>query len=452
MEDILDRILSLCEGIDYADARFASEERTTILLKDSSVDRITSGTLAGYSVRVLKDGSWGLASSNDPSKLREVVSSAIKLAKASSKRSMGSSLAQEKVVSKRFEFKPKQDARDVTMDAKVNALKELDKEMLEKGISTASIGYSEMTREYRFHNTEGAKLYSSAPLTRFLFEAFVRGETLDVARKSLVRHAGFETEKDAHKTAAETAQSAAMMKNAGRVPSGNYDVIVDSHMGGTMSHEAVGHPCEADLILTGESVLSGKLGKKIANDCISMVDDGTLFPLSGFIPFDDEGTPSQKTQLIKDGTLVSYLHSRETAAKMNTHSTGNSRADSVYFFPIVRMTNTYFEPGDHSLEELVDLKKAVIIEGFSGGVVNPSTGEYQFAGQTGWLVENGEKTKFLKNLSIAGNVMETLKSVDALSKETGEPSAGMCGKSGQSVPVGDFSPWMRIRNARVLGS
>jgi TldD protein len=204
-------------------------------------------------------------------------------------------------------------------------------------------------------------------------------------------------------------------------------------------------------VLTGESILRGKLGSRLGADGVTICDDPTVKAAFGFYLYDDEGVRADRHVLVEDGVLRSYLHSRETALKMKTHSTANARAQSVGHFPIVRMSNTYFERGDASFDELIDMRSGVYVEGMKGGAVDISTGNFQFAAERGMMIERGGLVKPLRDITLFGNIMETLKSIDGLGRRTDGFHPGTCGKGLQAVRVADNGPAIRIRGVRVGG-
>ena len=215
-------------------------------------------------------------------------------------------------------------------------------------------------------------------------------------------------------------------------------------------HEALGHAVESDLILQNDSILKGKLNEKIGSDIVNIVDDPTKDGF-GYYAYDVEGVKTHKNQLVKDGELVSLLSSRESSTKLNMTSSGNARS-SISDQPIVRMSNTYLEPGDLSFEELIeDIPDGIYLKGSRGGQVDTGKGIFQFNAVESYEIKNGEIGQTLRDVSLSGNILETLKNVDGLGNDF-KLSVGFCGKGGQVAPVGDGGPHTRILNAMVGGS
>ena len=227
-------------------------------------------------------------------------------------------------------------------------------------------------------------------------------------------------------------------------------LIADPDLTGVYIHEALGHPCEADLVAAGDSCLEGRLGQKIGSDIVTVVDDPTLRGGYGAYPVDDEGVDAREKMLIRNGVLTEYLNHRETAGRFDLEPNAGARAQDGLHHPLVRMSNTVIQGGSHrDLDALVDdVEYGVFACGTRGGQVDTGRGSFQFAAQEAWLIEGGELTQPLRDVSVSGMTLEILNDVDGLAKEGGLASPGFCGK-GQTVPVGDGGPYMRISTALV---
>jgi TldD protein len=209
-------------------------------------------------------------------------------------------------------------------------------------------------------------------------------------------------------------------------PGGTYPVILENKIVGLLAHEAVGHCSEADLVYSG-SFLADKIGKKVASEKVTLVDDGRFPNGFGTMKYDDEGTPTQKTVVIENGVARSFLHSRETAEHFKVAPTGNARAWNFEFDPIIRMRNTYIEPGGFKLEELAeDIKEGFFLRGGMSGQAD-FTGEFMFGTQEAIRIKKGRFGESLRGVTISGNAFEVLKSTDAIGKDF-IMRTGMCGK------------------------
>ena len=237
---------------------------------------------------------------------------------------------------------------------------------------------------------------------------------------------------------------------AERSPSGKLPLVADRDLTGVYIHEALGHPCEADLVAAGDSCLDGKLGQKIGNDIVTVVDDPRIRGGYGAHPIDDEGLDTKEKCLIKNGVLTDYLNHRETAHHFGIEPNAGARAQDGLHHPLVRMSNTLIMGGTHNdLDELIeDIEYGVYACGSRGGQVDTGRGSFQFAAQEAWLIENGSITTPLKDVSVSGLTLQILKDVDGLTTDSRLAAPGFCGK-GQTVPVGDGGPIMRIKEALV---
>lgn len=220
-----------------------------------------------------------------------------------------------------------------------------------------------------------------------------------------------------------------------------------------MIHEAIGHGLEADLAEQGLSVYSGKLGEKVAGSFITVIDDATIPLKRGSSFFDDEGTPTERTVLVEDGVLKSYMHDRLSAMKAgeDVKSTGNGRRESYHFRPIPRMTNTLIAPGESNPDEILSsLSSGLFVKRMGGGQVNTVTGDFVFEVTEGYQIENGKVGEPVRGATLTGTGPEILNSIDMVGTDLGY-GIGTCGKDGQGVPVADAQPTIRIPEIVVGG-
>ncbi|MFN3787394.1 MAG: NAD-dependent DNA ligase LigA [Sulfurihydrogenibium azorense] len=251
--------------------------------------------------------------------------------------------------------------------------------------------------------------------------------------------------------ATKAAERAVLGLKAKPAPAGSFTVVMSSHAGGTMIHEAVGHGLEADLVNQGLSVYKGKLGQKVASDLVTVIDDGTLKGKNGSFTFDDEGVPAQRKVLIDNGVLVGYMYDRLTAMKEGKQSTGNGRRDGYKNIPIVRMTNTYIDAGKDNPSDIIkDTKDGIYVVKMGGGQVNTVNGDFVFEIIEGYRIENGEITYPIKGATLIGNGPQALMDIDAVGYDLGW-AIGTCGKDGQRAPVSDAQPTVRIKRLTLGG-
>lgn len=259
---------------------------------------------------------------------------------------------------------------------------------------------------------------------------------------------GFETVKntDLSELGRRVAQEAIVTLSAQRCPSGQLTVISDPMVTGLLAHEAMGHASEGDEITKRRSFLTDMVGKEVASEIITMYDNGTVPGAHGSVPFDDEGTPSGCTKIIDHGVYNGYMQTLETAARLGAEPTGNGRAENFGKRTWVRMTNTYFGPGDWDKDELIaDTKDGILCDKMTDGMEDPVGGCFEAKALRGYIVKNGEILAPVHSFTLTGKSVDILHTVDALSDEV-ILDGGMCGKGNEDwVRVSSGGPYMRAR-------
>jgi TldD protein len=296
-------------------------------------------------------------------------------------------------------------------------------------------------------NIEQNKLYVWSRITS---SAFSNG-VFSFSREEIGSTAGYEIfdEYPPEIIGKKVAKRAITQLDAKPAKGGKFPVVLGPNVVGVFVHEAFGHLAEADLALSG-GVLSNRLGKRIGSDVVTLYDDGTIKDAFGSFKYDDEGVPSQKTLLVKNGIVKGLMHNRETAKKFNMKPTGNSRSESFRVEPIIRMRNTYLAPRDHSYEELIeDINSGYYMKSFRGGQANID-GTFQVGVQEAYEIVNGEIGDPVRNVSLSGNTLETLLKINAVGNDF-ELWPGRCGK-GQTAFVCDGGPHIKIKEVIVGGS
>ncbi|WP_455393220.1 TldD/PmbA family protein [[Eubacterium] cellulosolvens] len=455
-----DKILKKAEelGAEYCDLRKVHTSGLSLEVKDGELKKAVPGDETGLSIRILVAGAWGFSATSDL-ELRQVTKAlerAVKLAKSSSKHITEPVKLQEtKILNITETWKPEINPMDITIEDKFELISDMDKRIHEfDNILTVTTSYSENILEMEFLSTEGANIRTLVPRTAVQANLIARKQSDVVGyRTRIAGTMGYEVFKKYDPiTKGEYAAAAANRILTGKpCPSGSMTLVCDPSLTGVFVHEALGHAVEADQIVTHESVLDGRLGETIAAEMVTVVDDSTIPGGFGSFPVDDEGVLGSRKVLIENGVLRDYICNRETAYKLELEPNGGARAESYQARPLVRMSNTLIEGGDQTFEELIeDIKHGIFAKGTRGGQVDTAKGTFQFNAQEAFLIENGKITTPLKDVSLAGDTLEILKNIDAMTKtsEFGEP--GYCGK-GQFVPVGDGGPNIRIKSARVGG-
>jgi TldD protein len=246
----------------------------------------------------------------------------------------------------------------------------------------------------------------------------------------------------------EMAKNALALLKARPAPTGTMNVVLDPSLTGTFAHESFGHGAEADQIVRHRSYLAPLLGQKVGPECLTLVDNGAYPGAWGTIFFDDEGWPAQRNVLVDHGTFAEALQDRESAAMLHRHPTGNTRRADFLSRPFVRMTNTYVEPGDRSLEELLEeTKDGVLLQSFTSGIEDPLGGNMQLKSKKGRRIENGELTEIYSSMALSGKVLEFLQHIRGVSgAEDFGLGPGFCGKGHSDILVtGAGGPYLASR-------
>ncbi len=254
--------------------------------------------------------------------------------------------------------------------------------------------------------------------------------------------------------AQEAVREALVNLHADDAPAGTMPVILGPGWPGVLLHEAVGHGLEGDFNRKGLSAFSGRIGEQVASRGVTVVDDGTLANRRGSLSMDDEGTPTQCTTLIKDGVLVNYMQDRLNARLMGMQPTGNCRRESYSHVPMPRMTNTYMLAGDYHPDEIIQsVERGLYAVNFSGGQVDITSGQFVFSASEAYLIEHGRITRPVKGATLIGNGPDVMKKISMIGNDLAlDPGIGVCGKDGQSVPVGVGQPTLKIDRLTVGGT
>ena len=436
--------------VDYIDIRSGISDNTSILMKDGNVDEINTGMSLGARIRVLNNGAWGFAYTTDLSKLNDITETAIKL---SSSLKGDVKLSESEVIKDKTAVDVKIPFKDVSIDEKKEMMKETSDAATIDKVNSTTAGYSDSEINELFMNSEGSQIQVKTSRIRMALNASATdGEIIQFGHGSLGGVKGFEAvaERDLEEFGRSIGEKAVRLLDAKPAPSGQFTVVADPELTGVLIHEALGHATEGDLILQNDSILKGRIGEQIASDIVNIFDDASRKDGFGYYPYDVEGVKTKPNQLVKDGKLISLLNSRETSSQLGMKSSGNARS-IISEKPIVRMSNTYLQPGDNTFEELIeDIHDGIYLKGSRGGQVDTGKGIFQFNAAEGYLIENGELKTPLRDVSLSGNILETLKNIDAIGNDF-KLSVGFCGKGGQTAPVGDGGPHTRILNALVGG-
>jgi len=458
--DLAEKVIRLAVdlGVEYADVRAEQMHSSTIRLTNDRFEQAVSGIDQGFGVRVLYKGAWGFSSTSslEIKDVKATVEAAFKIAKATSRGVKEKvRVCSVKPVRDHVKVKASQPLTDVGIDEKMRKMLGFSKTTRDYSskIVSANLLYEDVSGQRAVASSDGANVLLDMSRIYMSVRAVAKqGEKLTSAREPVGKIGGFElfSEVNGDEIMEKAAERAVNLLKAKPAPSGRFTVIADPRLAGVFVHEAVGHACEADLVISGESILAGKIGKVVGSKLVSVFDDSALAGGWGSQKYDDEGVPTKKRLLIERGVLKGFITNKEAAAKLNMEPNGGARVENFSYPPIVRMSDTYIVKGDHSFEELLEgINHGVYLKATRGGQVDTAKGTFQFNAEEAHLIEKGELTTPLLDVSLSGLTLETLHNIDALGNDF-EIEIGFCGK-GQSVPAGDASPHIRIKNALVGG-
>jgi len=453
MKQILQEALKNCKA-DYADIRFETAESSTFSFRGNEQEGASVSMKQSGIVRACINGGWGAVSFDTLDDLAEKLEIACKFASLVGKEK--TMIAEGPVCTEDFKAQMKDDFRGHSIDEKVKAIENYNKIILEASdeIESTMMRYTDRFRTVHFASTRGACFTEERPFIGVLIAAIGRkGDIVQNAFQSLGSTDDFGIVLGKDELALSTAKRACELLHAPKCPGGRTTVILDPAFTGLFTHEAFGHLSEADFLYENEPMRKlMHIGRRVGPDFLNIVDDGSLPNFMGSQRVDDEGTPMRRNMLVQNGILVGHLHSLETAAKMGEAPTGNARAIGGGFPPIVRMTNTFIEPGKWKKEELFkDVEDGIYAcEGIGG---QTQMEMFTFTASYGYRIRHGELAELVRDVMVTGNVFETLSNIDAISDDfVMSKNGGGCGKGGQSpLPVSDGGPHIRVRDAVVAG-
>jgi predicted Zn-dependent protease len=439
---------------DYTEIRIEQREATTVSYRGKDLEAANAVIDAGGIVRCLvSSGGWGVATFNNLTDLSGKVEQAYHCAKAV--HSDGPiELAPIPVSLDSITVSLASDFRGVSLAGKKALLEAYNKILLgysDKIVDTMCSYGDSFSRVY-FANSEGAFIEEERPKVTLRLVAVARdGSNVQQGYVSLSKQAGFDFAQGLEGEVNAAAKRTVDMLSAESVVGGQYPVVIDQDLAGVFIHEAFGHLSEADFIYENPKAREMMvMGRRFGQDFLTVYEDGSLPGLLGTHKYDDEGTPTRRNDLIKDGILVGRLHSRETAAKMAEQPTGNARAVSYRFPPIVRMTNTAIAPGAVSFADMIkDIKLGIYACKAYGG--NTMLEDFSFSSAYAYMIRDGQIAEMVKDVILAGNLFATLKNIDAIGDDFRWWGGG-CGKGGQwPLPVAAGAPHIRIQDVVIGG-
>jgi TldD protein len=451
LEQTVKRFAPQC---DYFEVHLEETEETRIQFQGKKLSDLGSSIDFGGNVRALVKGGWGFASFNSLDRIDDFAENAVAQARMVGRES--SVLAEVEPVVDEVMMELAGDPRDVSLEDKVVMLRAYNDRALSSDPSVVNTmtRYFDRFRRFWFLSSEGADIYQErmdlggvvAPIavrdgdTQSYGVPFGSSNDFNVVR-------GLEDRID------DACRVAVAKLEAPKVRGGEYTVILDPRLAGTFIHEAFGHLSEADNVYEDKDLQELMvLGRQFGGDILSVYDTGRDVGHRGYLVYDDEGVPTEKTYLIREGKLVGRLHSRETAGKMGERPTGSARAIDYRFAPICRMRNTCIDNGTTSFEDMIGgIDLGVYCVAAQGGQTNGEM--FTFSSANAYMIRDGKVAEMVRDATLTGNVFSTLKNIDAVGNDLeSHDGPGGCGKGGQfPLQTSHGSPHIRIRNVVIGG-
>jgi len=435
---------------DYVELRIDDTANNRIVYRGKELEEIGRTRNFGGCARALVNGGWGFVSLNEPADLKARVAEAVSQA-----RHVGKEKSVLAPIEPSVDIVPAQvmmDPRKITLARKKELLDGYNEKMLSvEGVTSTNLIYADSWKRVTFASSEGAYIEQERidVVSRLAATARRNGD-MQQASMSLGALNDFSYIETLDEAAYMLANRAVELLNAPYAEPGVYPVVLDPVLAGVFCHEAFGHLSESDFVYENDRMKEIMvLGRRFGRPELNIIDGAAVPDLRGSFKYDDEGAPGKKTDLIREGVLVGRLHSRETAGKMGEPPSGNARAIDYRFPPIVRMTNTYIEPGKATADEIIgDIKLGVYARNWYGG--QTSMEMFTFSAGEAFMIRDGKIAELVRPVKLTGNLFTTLQNIDAIGTDLDFNQGGGCGKGGQMpLPVSNGSPHIRIQDCVV---
>ncbi|MBK7929395.1 MAG: metalloprotease TldD [Bryobacterales bacterium] len=450
---------ALSRGGDYADLYFEYLATTSISIDESIVKSATQGVSMGVGVRVLAGERTGYAYSDDlsPDRIRHAARVAACIAEGPAKTIKEGFLSGDR----RELYPVLTPPADMPLDERVALVRRADEaaRAYDPRVFMVQAVYADTLKHVLVATSDGRINFDRQPMARLNVLVLAReGENPPQRGYSggggRVGFEFFLNEKTPEYFARESARQAIIQLDAVDAPAGELTVVLAPGWPGVLLHEAVGHGLEADFNRKGTSAYSGRVGQRVASDLVTVIDDGTMHSRRGSLNMDDEGNLTHRNVLIENGILRGYLQDRLSGAIMGATPTGNGRRESYQHVPMPRMTNTFMLAGASDPEEIIrSVKNGLYCATFGGGQVDITSGNFVFDATESYLIEDGKLTRPVRGATLIGNGPEAMQRVTMVGNDLAlDEGIGICGKDGQSVPVGVGIPTVRLDGITVGGT
>lgn len=444
------------KGGDYADLYFEHTFSNSLVLQDGAVNRASSHIDYGVGIRVVSDDQQGYAFVENVT-LPEMIKAAQVASRIANSTAKTPPVKIHTPVFKNY-YPILQSWEDVSIQAKIPRLQKLNDRIfeLDSRVIKVNASMSDDTSYVLYYNSEGLLCRDVRPLIQLVGTCILQqdGKIENAhASRSARKDVSFLTDNLIEEIAQEAVRQAGLMFDAIQPKGGEMPVVMGAGSSGILLHEAIGHAFEADFNRKNTSIFADKLGKIICDKNINVVDNGCIEYDRGAVNFDDEGIAGQKTYIVTNGELTSYLHDRISAQFYGIPSTGNGRRQSFRFAPLPRMRCTYMENGPYSQEEIISsVKQGIFVDNFTNGQVQIGAGDFTFFVKSGYLIENGRLTQPIKDINIIGNGPQALADITMVGNNLKiDPGAWTCGKDGQGMPVSQGLPAVLVKQLTVGG-
>lgn len=458
-ECVIGKIIAemMAGGADFADVYFQHTRSNSVRLEDGLVSSASTGIDQGVGLRVVVGDQVGYAFTEDLT--FESMLGAARTAAAIAKGSNRAIAPQRFSLGQTHSFYHANVPWDqVGIDAKLPLLWRAETMVrdLEPAVKKIGVSWTDLDDRVLIADSTGRVTRDRRPMSRLGVMVTAEKHGKVQAHSSNLagrRELSWYTEDRLQQVSKEAVHRTMLLFDARRPPAGELPVVLAAGASGILLHEAIGHGMEADFNRKGTSIYATMLGKEVAPKFVNIADDGTQPFERGALNVDDEGNPTEKTYMVKDGILTSYLHDKISAKHYGVDPTGSGRRESFRHVVMPRMRSTYMESGPHTPEEIISsVKFGIVAETFTNGQVQIGAGDFTFYIKNGWLIEDGKVTAPIKDVNIIGNGPEALRNVTMVGNDYKLDSGGWtCGKDGQSVPVSQGMPTVLVSKMTVGG-
>lgn len=456
LQQVIDSILG--HAVDYADLYFQSSRHESWVLEDGIVKEGSHNIEQGVGVRAVSGEKTGFAYSDDIQ--LEALTTAAQAARAIAQHGQSGRVAAWNKTSVSPLYLPDDPLAALSADQKITLLREADTlaRQLDPRVSQVIVSLAGVHDVVLVTANDGTYSADVRPLVRMnvsvIAEHNGRREQGSAGGGGRMSYQYFAEQSRHLAFAREAVRQALVNLEARDAPAGTMPVVLGPGWPGVLLHEAVGHGLEGDFNRKGSSVFSGRIGQQVASTQCTVIDNGAIAQRRGSLTVDDEGTPTAENVLIEKGILKAYMQDKHNASLMKMSPTGNGRRESYAHLPMPRMTNTYLANGDYDPQEIIaSVDKGIYAVNFGGGQVDITSGKFVFSASEAYMIENGKVSYPVKGATLIGNGPEAMQLVSMVGNDMAlDTGVGVCGKEGQSVPVGVGQPTLRVDQLTVGGT